>query len=339
MNNLDGVHVSVRGSSHIKSGMVCQDFSSIFVSELFCMAVVCDGHGSSKHFRSAVGAKKAAEVAIESVKEFTRCINELPLHNDENSLQEDELAKLSDKKKLDKLVQLEKSIIHKWNNEVTLHKEEHSFQEDELSALTDKEKAVVSENHYVAYGTTLIVVAMSDSYCFGIKIGDGDCMAIDENGNVFDPVPENRLLQFNITTSLCDKKAISNFRHFWREEPVAGVVISTDGVRNSFENTEFYNVFCRTMLKDIDETGDDWSKDDLESFLAKLSEHGSGDDVSVAVVFDRVALGKALRSKDEKVPREEIISNEGLIVTDKAASSEGAVDGFNDTSSETGAEK
>ena len=47
-----GVHSTVIGDSHIRKGIVCQDSSGTVVTDKFAIAVVADGHGSAKHFRS-----------------------------------------------------------------------------------------------------------------------------------------------------------------------------------------------------------------------------------------------------------------------------------------------
>lgn len=279
MNNFDGINKTVPGSSHLKTSKECQDFSFYYPSKNFGIAIVCDGHGSPKHFRSAKGSELATTVAIKATREFMRHQNSLPSRKD------------------DVLQQLEKNIILKWNNSVSAHLNETSFTEDELNKLSKKDLELTQENAESAYGTTLILIVLAVNYCFGIQIGDGDCIAIDENGEMFNPVPNDDRLQFNITTSLCDKDAIRNFRHFWLDKSFAGILVSTDGVRNSFANEDYYRNFCITALEDISETPKKEAGIELTEFLKKLTENGSGDDVSVSVVFNKVVLGKALKSR------------------------------------------
>ena len=53
---------SCQGESHIAAGKVCQDYSLSAISEdNDGIAIVCDGHGGRRYFRSDVGAKIAAE--------------------------------------------------------------------------------------------------------------------------------------------------------------------------------------------------------------------------------------------------------------------------------------
>ena len=51
-----GFSYSMTGASHITKNMVCQDSSAHYAAEDFSVAVVADGHGSKKHFRSNIGS-------------------------------------------------------------------------------------------------------------------------------------------------------------------------------------------------------------------------------------------------------------------------------------------
>ena len=66
----NGFSHSVMGASHEKTNLVCQDSSAFKVSDHYAIAVVADGHGSKKHFRSHLGSKFAVEAAIEAIDRF-----------------------------------------------------------------------------------------------------------------------------------------------------------------------------------------------------------------------------------------------------------------------------
>jgi len=70
MSDFHGISGSRRGRSHIDSGTVCQDSTARYESEELAIAAVSDGHGGSKHFRSDVGSKAAAECAVTIIREF-----------------------------------------------------------------------------------------------------------------------------------------------------------------------------------------------------------------------------------------------------------------------------
>ena len=72
----NGFSHSVMGASHEKTGLVCQDSSAFKICDNYAVAVVADGHGSKKHFRSDVGSKAAVEVSIEAIEKFCENIDE-----------------------------------------------------------------------------------------------------------------------------------------------------------------------------------------------------------------------------------------------------------------------
>ena len=51
----NGFSHSVMGASHEKTNLVCQDSSAFKAEDHYAIAVVADGHGSKKHFRSHLG--------------------------------------------------------------------------------------------------------------------------------------------------------------------------------------------------------------------------------------------------------------------------------------------
>lgn len=307
LNNIDGMNISVVGSSHIKTNTECQDFSLHFCSNELGIAVVCDGHGSEKHFRSSKGSEIAAFVAADAIKELMKY--EASFSENKNSL----------------LLQLEKNIIYNWNNAVNDHYKNNPFTVEELNKLSSKDKKAVEDNIESAYGSTLIATVLTDKYCFGIQIGDGDCATLDHQGNTANPIPPDDRLQFNVTTSLCDKVALQNFRHFWLETPPVAIVISTDGVRNSFTNENYYFNFCKTVLESFNEMPHDAAASELDEFLHRLTENGSGDDVSVSALYNKTEIIEALKRTSESIDiinTEDNYSLESEVVTQSAQSCE-----------------
>ena len=67
---MKGIHYTCQGESHKATNKVCQDYSSIYIGNECSIAIVCDGHGGERYFRSDIGAKMAADVTTECVKEF-----------------------------------------------------------------------------------------------------------------------------------------------------------------------------------------------------------------------------------------------------------------------------
>ncbi len=68
---MDSICFSCQGESHIAAGKVCQDYSySCVYGNGDAIAIVCDGHGGKRYFRSDIGARIAAEVTERNVRIF-----------------------------------------------------------------------------------------------------------------------------------------------------------------------------------------------------------------------------------------------------------------------------
>ena len=270
-------HTSIIGSNHIKSSIECQDHSGHLLLKNVCAVVVCDGHGGEKHFRSAIGSIKAVEVTLEALQTF-----------------------VPSAECYDQLGQLEKSIIQQWNAAVDAHYTNNPFLPDELTTLPDKDQHTVQDNPTTAYGSTLIAAVLCEGGCFGVQIGDGECVLLTDSGELVQPIAEDDRIPFNLTTSLCDSRAFQHFRSFWHEGPVAAVMVSTDGVRNSFASEDFFKGFCESVFASC------WdnpsiAQAELEEFLPQLTARGSGDDVSVAVGWKNIFISEHHTTREGEV--------------------------------------
>lgn len=254
-----GFAVSVRGASHEENGTPCQDSARVYVSDKLAVAAVSDGHGSGKHFRSDAGSEMAARIAIRSVMDF--CERNGTLANIFSADPHEAARRIAG------------NIICGWNDEIAAHLKfaPLSVQEREIS---DRFGGIQPE---VIYGATLILAAIDETGVFGMQIGDGSFVMVQ--GGTQLPVPEDERLMGNLTTSLCDCDAINSFRSFWRDGAPAAVMLSSDGLINSFVSREdFLRFAARTSgLKKQEFTA-------LTEHLRERSRAGSRDDISVAVV-------------------------------------------------------
>ena len=270
--NAKTFHLSVQGASHIKKNKECQDYSSSYQDNKCAVVVVCDGHGGDDYVRSAVGSKLGCEVAENMMVDFMNSIDK-------------EFFFLDPEKHIKSI---EASIINGWNEAITDHYGENPFLEDELSGVSEKaRKKYVDEGRIEsAYGTTLIAVAMNDSFWFGIHIGDGKCVAINPEGEFKQPIPWDPKCFLNATTSICDSDAIERFRHFYSEKLPAAVFIGSDGIDDCFKNNEQLHNLYKTVLFSFATTDFEEAYEGLKDYLPRLSAKGSGDDVSVAALLD-----------------------------------------------------
>lgn len=257
-----GYALSVKGASHEEVGEGCQDSARIYIAENFAVAAVSDGHGSEKHFRSAAGSEMATRIAIRSICDFCERNHGL-----------DEIFPANPAKTARRIAA---NIICGWNSEIAAH--------IKLLPLNDREKAIVEKHggitNEVMYGATLIVAGLTENLCFGLQIGDGSFCAFDGK-EMLSPMPEDAKLVGNLTTSLCDNDAIGNFRFFCREGGYSGVMLSSDGLINSFLNEGDFLKFGHRVLTAVGNS----ATSQLGEHLKTRSRCGSRDDISVAAVL------------------------------------------------------
>lgn len=269
MNPFTGFHVTVRGASHIRHNTDCQDYSKSACFGNAAAAAVADGHGDVRYFRSGTGARFAVEAALKSVREFVKRENSETLKNAD-----------------EKFDQLKKNIILNWNRKVARHYSSHPFSPEELKPLSERRRSFLEGGKLIesAYGTTLIVSAVGPDYWFGMQLGDGDCFAFNRDGTV-SSVPREDSLVGNVTTSLCESDAFYHFHHIYCAGSPAAIIMSTDGVKNSFSSFSCYRDFMEKIVSEFSSSSCQTTKKNLMEFLSEMTEKGSGDDLSVAGVL------------------------------------------------------
>ena len=284
------------GYNHIKAepSKVCEDASGNYDDELMNICVVADGHGSDNYPRTDRGSKYAVQAAIERIKEFVYSVyNPLPENTDKNNRESAELISkiLSDSyTEVHPLKGLSQSILTRWYELIGDDFQKNPFTENELKNVSDKYKSkYLSEQDQLfekAYGCTLIAYVVTDSFSFGLQIGDGKCIVIDASGEFTEPIPWDENCQLNVTTSICDEDAGDEFRFYSSSEKPAAVFAGSDGVDDSYASEEEVYALYRSMLKIFIEHGDEVGKLEIKEYLPVLTRKGSGDDVSVALIIN-----------------------------------------------------
>lgn len=286
------------GYNHIKTepSKACEDASGFYDDLRMRICVVADGHGSDNYPRTDRGSQFAVDAALKQIRTFVSSIyNPDP----ENA----ELSKKESKELIDKLLytdinethllkNLSQSILKKWYEYVECDVEENPFQESEMTNVAEKYKRkYLSENVNErrvekAYGCTLIAYVVTEDFSFGIQIGDGKCVVIDQNGTISEPIPWDENCQLNVTTSICDSDASDEFRFFVTNGKPAAVFCGSDGIDDSYANVEEIYELYRSILKVFVEHGIEVGKSEIKEYLPILTKKGSGDDVSIALVMD-----------------------------------------------------
>ncbi|MBQ4486041.1 MAG: protein phosphatase 2C domain-containing protein [Oscillospiraceae bacterium] len=264
-----GFSRSVKGVSHERKGIVCQDASSHRVADRYAVCVVADGHGSKKHFRSNFGSQFAVEATLETIDRFYENADEF----EENFPLRPKMV----------IKNIEKQIISIWNEKVNAHLKENPVTVEEKKKFSDKEFAEINPESY--YGTTLIAGVAGKGFTFGIQIGDGSLVAIFEDGKAVLPMNYDESAPANVTSSMCNANASQMFNSFFiKDKKLLGMFASTDGLYTSFASEyDFldYHVVVASQLVDTDRIEQVVVKN-----ITKRSHFGTEDDISFSCVYD-----------------------------------------------------
>jgi serine/threonine protein phosphatase PrpC len=273
-----GFESVAQGDSHKENNLPCQDAVRHNVFADGGIAIVADGHGSEKHFRSDQGSKIAVDVAYDAISEFSRIIPK-------EKFREKEAIK--DKFVEEQLRQLEGYIISRWRQRVLLNFDKHPLTEAEETICAEHNIDSSAEKDRVRmYGTTLIAAMIQTTWWFALQIGDGKCVVLDADENPLFPVPEDDNLGGGRTTSLCDANALESFRHVFGFDVIRGITVASDGVTDSFIPEKYLELHKRLYFDFC--TDEKTANEGIQKSLPVWSSKGSRDDVSMAGIFYRM---------------------------------------------------
>ena len=283
-----------QGESHKADNKPCQDasFSAVYDNGL-AMAIVCDGHGGERYFRSDVGARMATEVIHDAVKIFVENVDSSIFvgqpYTAVEAITSEEIIKKQ--KPIDKAFrQLFSSIIYQWNQRIAEHAANTAISEWEQEHVPQKylDELKTSETFEKLYGCTLMVYVQTPEYWFAFHLGDGKCVSFQQSPLWTMPIPWDERCFLNKTTSLCDSNAINEFRFCYEGDgtfPMA-VFLGSDGMDDSFgEDPNLVNFYIQVVKMLVTE-GRETTIKSIESDLPQLSKIGSKDDMSIAFVYN-----------------------------------------------------
>jgi serine/threonine protein phosphatase PrpC len=290
-------HACIRGSSHQRSGLPNQDAVQCVVTPgaqgTVAVAVVSDGHGSTRHFRSQIGSSLAVSTVAATLQTFLR---ESVSSNGQVPFVPEQVH------------ELERKIVSGWLAAVHSDLENTPFSEDELSKVEKEEgaegRAAVVGSPEMAYGATLLAAAATDKVLLYLQLGDGEILSVDAQGTTTRPLPPDDRLIANQTTSLCQPEAWKDFRSSW----VTGgalpslILLSTDGYANSFRSDDDFLRIGQDYLEIIREQGISSLAEELPAILTEATQQGSGDDITLAILQDDPSAAGAARVPRPLIP-------------------------------------
>lgn len=280
---VEGFHTSIRGASHETTGLPCQDSSGTFIGKGYALAVVSDGHGGSRHFRSREGSRIAVEVTQDTI---SRCMADGEFMDRIGEDPESTMRHLCN------------AVIAGWRTAVEGHIAENPLDESEQTLIA--ENGIDDSDPVKRYGATLVAGVITDAVAFGFQIGDGDLVVIADDGPLR-CIPEDEDCFLNRTSSICGSDASMKFRSFTTSAPKGGSVrdpatyayipirpgsvrsmlACTDGLTTSFTSEESFLRYsapaCQSIL-------DGEGLDNLRRNLELRSRSNAMDDVSVAIL-------------------------------------------------------
>ncbi len=293
-----------RGSVHQLTDQPYEDSSAVLDDSegRFAIACVADGVGDPTCSRSSKGAALACAVAQDalarlaamllanagggSVAELFGSDREVPVFEDGS------VTTLSQAEVAQRMVdRVRGQIVSDWRTRV-------QAEADALPPTPDEQAAVDAHTPgpgpaYLFACTLVAALRVGDALLL-FQQGDGECLALATDGTVSRPMPGDARCDGRGTTTLCDPDAPGRMRRKaidLRHYPVAAVMVSTDGVANSFDDASGLDGLLRSLCADAYEHGLDGLEKGLDLRMEELSAAGSGDDCTLAAILDEGLLG------------------------------------------------
>ena len=281
MSNYTAFHCTVIGQRYIEKEKPCEDSSLSCNDDKIHIAVVADGHGDPRCFRSNVGSRKACEVALEQLRRFADAL--------QNEDAEQQLFTRSGARKLTD--NLFGSIVTGWQQAVLNDIAENPPTEEEYASVDSAAAAIYRQGRELVhiYGTTLIAMLMTERYLLVLHQGDGRCVVMHHDGTVDQPVPWDPRCVGRNTASLCDSDVLANWRYHLidlRKDPIAACYAVSDGIEDSFETMEEMNAYLCHHASEYVTKGAEPYFAELPSRFAELTKNGSHDDISMGCIID-----------------------------------------------------
>lgn len=290
---IERFHVSVIGARHIQEDMPCQDYAVSICEKDFAAAIVCDGHGGKPFFRSDMGAKFAAEATIESIRRFAKSVDRTAFTG--KAYQAFSASGKSEKgRDVHAVVQLFRplfaSIIKLWQDKIRQHILENPFTTEEEQCVPEFYREYFDNMTIAssAYGTTLVAYIQCKSFWFTFQIGDG-ALVIFQDEFCGMPIPLDPNCHDNITTSLCDPKALDEFRFYVDGSGTFPSIAfaCTDGMQKCFKSDEKLGEYLFKMGRILELGTKEVLQEQMQTLLPKFSQLTSGDDISIACIYNK----------------------------------------------------
>lgn len=271
---------TVEGPAHRAKGLPNQDAVQGTQHNWpdFIVVAVADGHGSTVCFRSDQGSRLAVQAAIHVAVQWFNAWSAETRRPEETVTEKESVAR---------------SLSEKWRELVNEAIARTPFTDEEIQKVlkTDGQAGVqrIRENSNIAYGTTVLCAAASDTAAIYFQIGDGEILSVSHDGEVQRPLGSDPTLFANQTTSLSSPDASCLTRVRIETDPKKHprlILLCTDGYSNSFETDEGLLLAASDFARLLSSPeGEAEANAHLRSWLTESSEN-TGDDTSIGLIFE-----------------------------------------------------
>ncbi|WP_201097384.1 protein phosphatase 2C domain-containing protein [Thiocystis minor] len=269
------LRASVRGAAHERAGLPNQDAVRIVRLDAgrALLVSLADGHGSAKSFRSRSGARLAVVVAQKVCGH---------------------LFKLDRPSQIKRWAeeQLPLELVRHWLEGVNRSLQRQPFTSAELETLDTAARQQVESYPSLAYGSTLLAVVVAPGFILYLQLGDGDFLTVSAEGEITRPIPQDARLIANETTSLCSPKAWNEVRVRFQTlagAPPALILAATDGYANAYRDEAGFQQVARDYWELLRDEGEEAVRPHLKDWLNEASQQGSGDDITLGLLWRPVA--------------------------------------------------
>lgn len=262
---------SVRGASHIRSGMECQDCLKIVEKDgNTVILAVADGHGSASCPYSRDGSEVAVNVFCKIMEDY------LDTYSGRSEMLLTFLKREGD-------TRVAQEIDKEWKSGI-LNRHIEEKRENILNAEGKDDNGAI----YKLYGSTLIGLVITGEFLFAFQLGDGDIMKVSKKGveNVIEADKILGIETHSLSKAESWKKAVTTVKRQDENQKLPVMyMLTSDGMANSFKNDEEFNKTCQDYYELIKKHGIKAVSDNLCQWLGETSELGCGDDITALFAY------------------------------------------------------
>jgi len=274
---------SERGASHIATLLPNQDaVATERAGARGVVAAVADGHGHSRHLRSARGSKLAVKVGCQVAQELA---DRLEAGTAFFAEQDPPATPATTAQEINEVAGefLVPAVVSRWREAVLADVKADPFTQAEQAQRRAGDDAAI------AYGSTLMLCMELHDWLILAQIGDGDIVGVKADASALEPVPVDPQLDGLVTTSLCGCDPEADFRIAAVEaaqNDVVAVLLATDGYGNAQLVEDWPSAFSEDLAWMLRDRDVNWLASQLPSWASRCaSSDGSADDTTMALLI------------------------------------------------------